>query len=343
MIKKLFCLLLAFVMLSGCGRKTSDYMEPENRLYISALGFDRSGKRVTVCAEAISIADNTTGDEYSIKHYEGEGDSIESAMHEITKNLANTVNLSHCAVLAVGDNLVGESLDELISYAFENKEITGSIKLISAENAKKLLQYDKDATKPLGFQISNLLAEDIDGIDAAGISTLIKVMNSREKADDYFLLPHLEVKDKNFLFEGTRLYKGSLPICSLSRTETQLLKIAANKFRGGEVELSTDSGEILLKTESARTDIVCVGSKLKLAVKIKLQENSTHSEDIKDTFAKELKRLIISLRDDHSADLLGVGELMRKRDKNLTATEAFNRFLDSEIQVECNFSGGGTQ
>ena len=275
MSKKLLCLIFAIVllMLTGCGGKTSDYREPESRLYISALGFDRQGDKIKVCAEAISVADNTSGG-YSIKHYEGEGDSIDSAMYEITKNLAPSVNLSHCALLVLGEEIEGEYLDKVISYSFEEREISHSVQLIATEDAKNLLQYNKEATIPLGFAIGELLAEDTDGIGADKFSTLVSVINSREKDNDLFYLPYFEVEDKTYLFSGTRLYKGSLAVGVLSRAETQLIKIARNEFRGGEIKLDFQREDIVAELDRVYTTAKWEDSdtpKLLLSVDVKSQ------------------------------------------------------------------------
>lgn len=340
MKKRLIAVILAVVVLSfsGCRGKTSDYEEPENRLYISALGFDRSGEKIRVCAEAISIKDNATGDEYAIKHYEGEGDSVESAMHQITKNLVPAVNLSHCALVVLGENMLGEYLNEFILYCFEDREITQSIQLISSDNAKELLQHNKENTKPIGFQISDFLSEDTDGTGMNKSSTLISVMNNREKEEDFFALPYFTVENKTYLFSGARVYKGGFPVCELDRTEMQLLKIAENKFRGGEIMIETEPQSRVFNIVSAKSSAAFEDGeefKYRLSIKIKTDNANKSTEEIGDKIQKDIKGLIIKMRDNFSVDPLGIEKLIKTKYKSLDYEKRFALWRKAEIIVDC--------
>ncbi len=53
--------LLCCLTFCGCDER-SDYLEPENKLIISALGVDSGKKEITLTAEAVTVSENGNSD-----------------------------------------------------------------------------------------------------------------------------------------------------------------------------------------------------------------------------------------------------------------------------------------
>ncbi len=342
MIKRLICLelILITIMLSGCKTQQTDYEEPENRIYISSLGIDRQNDEISVCAEAVTVAENISADEYKIKRFLGTGSSIEAAMYEITNDLALSVNLSHCAVVTVGKGIYGEYLSELLEYCFLNNEITHSINFVSTENAEKLLEPNEDTTKPLGYEISDFLKEDIDGTDSHKSSTLVSIMNRLQKENDFFFLPLFQKKDNEFLCKGVTVFKGSSPLCTLSRNEYQFLKIASGDFLGGSVKILAEEEEYILDITRAKTDFkwnTDPNFHITVDINLKTESKNYNKEKLQKAVEENVAGVIIKFRDEYGTDIFEYTDKLNVE----SAKERFKIFLNSQVTVRCNIEGGG--
>ena len=343
MAKRILAGLMLFILLllGGCRTKNSDYEEPEKRLYVSALGFDRQRGKIKVTAETISISENTSADQYSIKRYSGEGSSVEAAVFDIKKDLVPAPNFSHCAVLLVGENITEDWFRQMVEYCFWDKELTQSVQLVATENAENLLSRGKESGRPLGFSISELMYEDIDGTNSYKDTTLISVVNQLETGS-YFQLPFFEVEDKQQVHRGWKVYKGDSPRYLLGRTEMQLLEIAKNNFRSGEIKLSKNSSGGVLNLKSAKSTLhwdSAEGGKLKISVKAKFDSQNADIKPLEKEMSREITRLIASLRRE-DIDTLEIKEKIKSAYPNLKSGGVDELFRTAPIEVECSIREG---
>ncbi len=330
-----FMISVVFMLLCGCRGKTSDYAEPEKRLYVSALGFDVSGDKIKVLAETVSVADNTASDQYKVTRYGGEGESVEAAMFEIKKDLVLLPDLNHCALLVMGEDVTKESLAELTEYCFRDNEIAQSVQMVTCESAEKLLKSHREGEKPLGFGISELLSRDADGTDSRRETTLLSVMNSRKEGELY-CLPYFETEGKECVLRGWRMYKGENLVHRLNRTEMQLLKIAEDSFGSGEIKLQSIPEAPVINVKSAKTTASWEdtdGEVLNMTVKIETDNKASRTQPEK-AMSEEITRLISDLRE-KGLDPLQVGELIKEKYHSLGAGGVEELFQKTRVKVKC--------
>ena len=336
MLKRIIALFITavFLALCGCSGKTSDYEEPENRIYISALGFDRKEKMLSVTAEAISVAGNTAGDQYSVTRYKGEGKSVESAMLRMKNDLAGLVNLSHCALVLMGENLSAEDLAQITEYCFSHKEITQSVQVAICPEAGELLKGQRKDGKPLGFLISDRLMENPDGVNSRRDTTLISVMNKRREADVY-CLPYFRTESKQCLHRGWRMFEGDRSVYRLSRTEMQLLGICEGDFGGGEI-LWEDSPEALpLAVSRVRTDAELDDTaEGVLNIYVKITTDSKVHPSAEASVSREATRLINKILK-KGLDPLQLESLIKAKHPDLQKGEIGALMSKARVSVEC--------
>ncbi len=183
MKKILFAIFLMF-LLCGCEKKGPEYL-------ISSMGFDYNNGQYEVCFEAIVI--NSENTEQTVKVFKGRGSSIESAVGEIRKQCTQPLLLSHCGVIAVGEDISKARFKEVCNFCYNEEEITLSAFFVKSENPQKLL-----STKPLssacaGYDIMGLLKQN-----KHYKNRFFEVINSGYKA----VLPRVNQKDGGLCFES---------------------------------------------------------------------------------------------------------------------------------------------
>ncbi len=334
MLKRSLCLLLSMLLLalSGCSSKRSDYQEPENRLFVSSLGVDRVGENFEICAEAVEVAENSGTNEYKVKRYSGKGKSVAAAMYEITNDLPKKVNLSHCALIVLGEGVQGEYFPQVLDYCVNNNEITLSAFVAAAYNAKDLLSFNKELSEPLGYEIATLLKEDLDGTALHNYCTVLSVINTNKEKNNCLLLPCFSAKDKEIYHIGARLMQGNNTLCKLSRGDTQLMAVATNKFLGGELKVETENNQHILKVTDSNTKISCKEEgTLSVEVALKAEKGDYNKKEVAESLEKAIYGLFVRFRDRYSFDAFGV----------MNSSNAKGRFANTEIEVCCSIKGGG--
>ena len=94
-----FCLCLPVL---GCSA-----VEPEELYLVSAFGVDRTDAGVRIVAE-VPLTRETAADEMEVRLFEGEGETLSSALVEMKKGLAKKMDFGHCALAVFGKDVEGE-------------------------------------------------------------------------------------------------------------------------------------------------------------------------------------------------------------------------------------------
>lgn len=334
-------MVLMLLLLSGCKSKNSDYEEPEKRIYVSALGFDRRGEEIKITAETISIAENTSSNDYGIKRYQGEGETVASALYDLKKDLVPTPDLSHCAALVVDRDVTEMQFGEIAEFCFLEKEITQSVHLVVAESPENLLDRSKESGKPTGFRIAEFLYEDIDGVKSFKNATLMSVINDLE-TKEFFQLPYFEPRENECVHTGWQVYKGGTAKYFLRRQEMQILEMVKNNFSNGEVSLPASSGAQTFDLKRVESKIQwdsASGGRLYVSVTAKTNSQKGDLKEREKAVSGEINNLISSLRREN-IDLLNIKEKIRSAYPNLKSGGVDELFKSAPLEVKCSIKKG---
>ena len=339
MTKRIVAAVAALMMLffSGCKSKNSDYEEPEKRIYVSSLVFDRRGEEIKIIAETISIAENTASDKYDIKTYQGKGDTAANALYDLKKDLVPTPDLSHCAALVVDGDVTEMQFEEIAEFCFLEKEIPQSVQLVVTENPEKLIDGSKESGEPTGFRIAEFLYEDIDGVKSFKNATLMSVVNDLE-TKNFFQLPFFELRDKECVHIGWQVHKGERVKCFLGRKEMQLLEMIRNNFSSGEVNVTASSGIQTFDLKGVKSKVQwdsASGGRLCVSVKAKSNSSNGELKEKEKAVTEEINKLISFLRR-QNIDLLNIKEKIRTAYPNLKSGGVDELFESAPIEVKCS-------
>ena len=131
---KIRSFLLVFLFLScfflfSCS-SISGYSEPEDRYIVSAIGFDYSSGMLEASVQIVG----DEGEENLIRS--GFGESVRQAMGHIEGADSRQLEISHCALILIGDSIGKDTLAEIFDYCRKNNDITVGVKVAAAHSAK---------------------------------------------------------------------------------------------------------------------------------------------------------------------------------------------------------------
>lgn len=141
---KLFAFLLVFT-LSGCS--FTKYTEPENRIYATALGIDKTTSGyILTCETTNSEASSLLAGEL----FTAEGNSLTSAFYELKTAMHKTPCFFKCPVIFVGESITKSGVYEIVSFLLKQNEFSFSVRLACAQNANHLLNSKTKFNLPKG-------------------------------------------------------------------------------------------------------------------------------------------------------------------------------------------------
>ena len=224
-----FIMLLVF--LSGCS-SVGGYTEPEEVATVSAIGIDLTGSGVNI---SMQIA---LGGEKKTQVINGEGERVEFALSHLSGVGHKRRELSHCAIIAIGDGVEEEMLEEVFQLCRENDDLPDSVLMIATHNALELLSLE-DA---LGYDLAATMkpSEDRHGLFS---KNRFYELDS-EQNGGAIALPFFSVNDGEYDIHGLKLYMDMKEKVLLDRGESGMFLIARGIFTSGQIDYES-KGRIL--------------------------------------------------------------------------------------------------
>ena len=139
----------------------SGYSEPEDRYIVSAIGFDYVGGALEASVQIVG----DEGKENLIRS--GRGENVRQAMGHIEGADSRQLEISHCALILIGDSVEKKDLSDIFEYCRKNNDITVGVKVASAHNAKELLSLEDGYELLCAWHTVQMMAvtnKDTDGM-----------------------------------------------------------------------------------------------------------------------------------------------------------------------------------
>ena len=233
-------LLLCCVFLSSCSL-VEGYGEPEDRYMVSAIGFDRSGDSIEVVVQIID------GEEILVRR--GAGDSARQAMAHIEGADEKQLEISHCALIVIGDRVNGDSLADIFEFCRKNSDITVGVKVVSAYNAAELLAAD-------GYRLLGAVRDDDSGVGFTAKSRFYEIEDIRDGGEAYHL-PYFVSDGGTYTVSGLKIYKNDEALVRLDRSESAYYMMLKGELYGGSVDVEIDgkSDSVYLRRCNTRREI----------------------------------------------------------------------------------------
>lgn len=261
MIKKILALVLVLglcIGFSGCERY-SDYKEPENRLFVSALGIDHTQNKINIFAEG-SVS-NSTADGEITKLLTGTGETVPEAFNSLNDKTPLTVDLSHCTVIALGKRQ-NDTEKNLLEYLLSSPEDMLGVYIIACENAKKLLSCKGETS--VGIRLLQGLKNNPYSGGVRIPCTLLDIMNTAPNAT----LPYFSVENGIFVYDGAVYYRGIERICKKDADSARIINLLSGNFAKGKITVDNKTFNFI----SASTTKTKTDEGYEICTKVKLEQ-----------------------------------------------------------------------
>lgn len=234
----------------------SGYSEPEDRYIVSAMGFD-----VVDGALAVSVQ---IMDKDSTRVCRGLGESVWQAMAHIEGADARQLEISHCALILIGDTLGAGEISEVLDYCRKNNDITVGVKVASARDTHALLSLGYD-----GYELLGAIRDGYDGVGFTGGSRFYEIEEIRSSQSvPVYHLPYFFTVGEGYTVSGLKLFKGDSPILRLDSSESAYYMMIKGELVGGSLDYEMDGREESLFVRRCRTEYRRDGDKAYVSCKI---------------------------------------------------------------------------
>jgi len=259
-----FTLTAAAVMTVGCA--PMGYVEPEEVATVSAIGFDSSEGGVRV-----SVQTAEKGGE-SVKVISGEGESVSFALSHLSGADTRRLELSHCAVIVLGNGVTRETVGEIFDFCARNRDITDAVLFVAAHDANELLSLDSAA----GFDMVSAMRPSAEGAGMFSKNRFYEIKNAEDTG--VMALPYFFVSGDEYSLHGLKLYTELMERAILDRSESALYLMMRGIFTSGRVDHLSEEKATTARVKSARTRYAKDGDLLTVSCRLTVDGDMTAAE-----------------------------------------------------------------
>ncbi len=139
--------LAVFLVFTLCGCSFSRYTEPENRIYATALGIDKTtGGYLLTC----ETADYSSATLEAGEIFTAEANNLENAFFELKTAMHKTPVFYKCPVVFIGNSVSKAFIYDTVLFLLNEKEFSFSVNTVLTENANRLLNTKTIYNMPKG-------------------------------------------------------------------------------------------------------------------------------------------------------------------------------------------------
>ena len=257
-MKKIIPILILMLLLCGCS-VNADYIEPEDRVIVSAIGFQNRDNDILLTLETIDVSTTSNEDSYSTLLITGNGKSAYEAFADAESKAYGEVLFSQCPVILLGTDINPEQLNSILDYCVDSENISLAVKILASDNPFSVLS-ENTSKKALGHQIMNMIEY---GNEVSGITkydTFVTITNVR-KNDRYAYRIPLLTSSEGLNISGAAVYLNDSLNFIADITEAQLMQMVCSKLKNSTIiyqnsVLNVKCTQADFKTENERVQIL---------------------------------------------------------------------------------------
>ncbi len=204
MIKIIIPLILFSVILSGCAQET-DYIEPEDRIIVSAMGVQSVNNEMLLTIETVNVGENSNEDTYSAKTVVAKGKDFASALKNVSAECFGKLIFSQCPTVLIGTDIKPEHLREFYEHCIEEYEISFSVNVIAAASPYSVLTENSGENKLIGYEIFKMLKFARENIGET--DSLTRILNINRE-DGKYRIPLLTKTKESLSIKNVAVFAG---------------------------------------------------------------------------------------------------------------------------------------
>lgn len=195
--------LSAMLTLCGCTAIASE----SHSYLIASMGFDKQGDVITATVEAVAInSEDDTGKKRIL--LSGQGSTPKEAMQKAESKATQPFNLSHCGVIVLGKGLNDSDFESVCDYLYDTDEITFSVYMLSAVNARRLLKAEPVSSVAAGYDLMSIINKESKKNNRKFRNSLYEVVAEKNRKDGRVELPFFTLDEEYRVLDGLTVYEN---------------------------------------------------------------------------------------------------------------------------------------
>lgn len=279
----ILCLFLPF-LLTGC----TSYIELNELGIVSAIGIEKENNHYIVSMTLITPEKEQGESAYNTITIKEEGNTIEESMDHVSHKSGKKLMISHLSYLAVDENIVKYSLNEVLNTFLQNEESRNNFPILLCHNLtpSTLLEEVSDVN-----QLPLLLEWGQKEYATTVSLSLEEIMKMRLKSD-VVILPTIKKEENTILSNGlSAIYHQS--ILKLNEEETKSYLYLTDNIENTKIYTTIEQETIPLSVLENHTTISTSKNHLTIEIDSKIEANTSFSNNqIKLSYEDSIKDML---------------------------------------------------
>ena len=192
---KIFAVLILLIIIS---LPTTIYRQSDKDYTIvaSSIGIDKKDNKYDVTILAV-IPKGENDINSNLEIFNGQGDSISSALDRITLDIGRKIGLAHCDCIIFAQQLMEENIAQILDYFIRTANLSTNPTLITTpDSAKDLLLAVKTSNNLLDLSLKNIINSQEDRTLLKNV-TIDRFYRSYYSPNSTFTIPILTIKEES--------------------------------------------------------------------------------------------------------------------------------------------------
>ncbi len=167
--------------------------ESNRRLVVSAVGVDKTENQIELSVlMVIPKSAGNIGNNYQL--ISQKGNTLAEALEKMGTSIGKHISFAHCEIIITSKDVLKENLATYLDFFTRTNNLTSNADLVSADNAKKILEANISISKEFALGLKDILTNNKKaiGIDNINVENFYK---SYLSSNNSYLLPYITLEE----------------------------------------------------------------------------------------------------------------------------------------------------
>lgn len=318
-MKKIICLILVCLSLSGC----YNYLELENIAIVSLMQIDYHDDEFYITLE---IRENIKDEENASIMYSSHGPSLNLALENMSISVNKVLYLIDLDTLVLTTNALNNEIDNIMDY-LTRVTITGSnyLLVVSDDDPEKYIKIINDKDKIAGDYIKETINTYYNNIVSVNYNEFIKTY-----LNPYYdiILPYARLDEDNFILDKAVILDKNKIKDQIDFKDVQIYNLLSNNNNHALIDIKYNDEQLVYKVSDSKVKINYDDNKYKIKFLIvgafdEMENINLDDEKVlddlvlvlEDSFNKQTSSLIDTFIKNNS-DILGFRKIFYNKTRN---------------------------
>lgn len=282
-----------------------------------------------------STGDAGSGESTEYINYTRSGKGLQTPLYHISRLTNRELYIGHNQIVIVSSEVAKDGLTAVFDYFTSSADGRYSISfVVSRDKAKDALESDSGLENLPSSNLYSLIQERADMGDISE-STLVSFLSDMLGGLTSPTVPIVELEEneqgkKQVVINSIAVFDGSRMCGELSPVQAEVMLVLKNRFRTAFLELERPDGYMILRLDTATTDVTPINKNGRFSIHVDMKQQYTvvdtssqenfMDEKIRAETERQAKEEVLSLiseaveyTKEQGFDVFGFGETIRRR------------------------------